>query len=372
MGLKLRPEQNQVQVEFTGLSFVPGGKLRYQYRLESVDRDWNPPTEERSVNYANLSSGSYRFMVRAVTTDGVVSSSPAIVAFVIQSPVWQRGWFRLLALALTACLFYAVYRYRLSRLLEMERLRTRIATDLHDDVGSTLSQIAILSEVVTRRTETDDQVQRLPDIAHLSRELVDSMSDIVWAIDPEQDRFGDLAHRMRRFAGDLLTGGGVRLQFRVPEDAEDPQIGADIRRQIFLLFKESLNNAARHSGCTELQIDFSVGKSVLSLTVQDNGKGFAEGCISKGHGLSSMRRRAAQLGGSLDIDSAPGRGVTVRLRVPLTRPLIAGWKTALRKHVARIPRLRHTINLRPDDLSGSNVGNSGTQRRDSRGSVRNS
>jgi len=171
------------------------------------------------------------------------------------------------------------------------------------------------------------------------------MSDIVWAIDPDQDRLEDLAHRMRRFASDLLTSSGVRLQFRVPAGGQGPEVGAGIRRQIFLIFKEALNNAVRHSACTEVQIDFSLARGVLSLTLKDNGKGFEWGCVDQGHGLSSMRQRAAELGGSFEVDSVPDHGTTIRLQVPLARPFIPRWKKALHKQVVRIPRLRRTMKL---------------------------
>jgi len=341
--LQLAPDQNQLLVEFVGLSFAPGEKLRYQYRLEGADQSWSPATDQRSVNYASLSPGSYQFQVRAVSTDGLLSDRPASIAFVIETHIWQRLWFRMLLLTLVASLLYAFYRYRLGRLLEMERLRTRIATDLHDDVGSTLSQIAILSEVATRRIEMDDRTRGLPDIAHLSRELIDSMSDIVWAINPEEDRLDDLAHRMRRFANDLLAASGVYLQFRVADGGRETEVGADMRRQIFLIFKEGLNNAVRHSGCTGVQIDISLTDGVFCLVLRDNGRGFEWGCVTKGHGLSSMGQRAAQLGGSLDVDSRPNHGTTIALQVPLKRTLILRWKELLHKHVVRISRVRRTM-----------------------------
>src|ERR1022692_3413755 len=128
-----------------------------------------------------------------------IASQPATVAFTILAPLWQRWWMRLLMLLAASALLYNIYRYRMARLLEVERLRMRIATDLHDDIGSTLSQIALLSEVAQRRPAAVERESPLADIANLSRELVDSMSDIVWAIDPDQDRLGDLTHRMRRF-----------------------------------------------------------------------------------------------------------------------------------------------------------------------------
>jgi ligand-binding sensor domain-containing protein/signal transduction histidine kinase len=324
-GIELPSERNQLELEFVDLGFGAGGELRYQYRLDSTDLDWSPQTNQRTVNYANLSPGVYRWQVRALTSDGI-ASPPATVSFTILAPVWQRWWMRLLMLLAVSALLYNVYRYRMTRLLEVERLRTRIATDLHDDIGSSLSQIALLSEVAQRRPAASEREGPLADIANLSRELVDSMSDIVWAIDPEQDRLGDLTHRMRRFASDLFSHNGSQLRLDLPGEDQNPPIGADIRRQVFLIFKESLHNTARHSGCTEVDLKLRLAEGWLDLSIADNGRGFDLPHAGRGHGLTSMRRRAGHLGGGLVVDSAPGRGTTVHLRAPLAPPSVPFWK----------------------------------------------
>ncbi|MGO4879744.1 MAG: two-component regulator propeller domain-containing protein [Bryobacteraceae bacterium] len=341
-GIELSSDRNQVALEFVGLGFGAGGELRYQYRLDRTDLDWSPETGQRTVNYANLGPGSYHWQVRALTSDGI-ASAPASVAFTILTPVWQRWWMRLLMLLAAALLLYSVYRYRMARLLEMERLRTRIATDLHDDIGSTLSQIALLSEVAQRRPAAERHEARLADIANLSRELVDSMSDIVWAIDPEQDRLGDLTHRMRRFANDLFSHNGSRVRLDLPGEDQNPHIGADIRRQVFLVFKESLHNAVRHSGCTEVDLKLRVADGWLDLFIADNGRGFDLQHPSHGHGLASMRRRSGHLGGELVVDSSPQRGTTVHLRAPLARPTAPIWKRSPHTWVGDLRRVRRMM-----------------------------
>lgn len=313
-GLKLGPDQNQIEIEFVGLGFGTGEALRYQYRLEGSDANWSQPTDERRIEFAKLSPGHYRFLVRAVTTDGLISAEPAAVGFTLAPPLYERWWLRTLVLGLLAAAIYGLHRYRVMRLVEMERLRTRIATDLHDDVGSTLSQIAILSEVVSRKVH---EANELSEIAHLSRESVDSMSDIVWAIDPEQDHLGDLCHRMRRFASDLFASNGTSIQFSAPGDGESLELSPDMRRQIFLIFKESLHNAARHSSCSEINIDLRLHKGSLELTIHDNGSGFDTGTVQKGHGILSVAQRAKELGGCASIDSSPGLGTTIHLHVPV-------------------------------------------------------
>jgi signal transduction histidine kinase len=203
--------------------------------------------------------------------------------------------------------------------VELERMRTRIATDLHDDIGSSLSQIAILSEVVHRnaRAGAPDANGILAEIAGTAREMVDSMGDIVWAIDPEHDHIGDLTHRMRRFAEDLCGAAEIGLTFRGPDSGKGVA-GALVRRQVYLVLKESLHNAVRHSGCDQVRIEFRADGGELHLTVADNGLGFDPAAASGGQGLKSIRERARRLGGSVEWRSG-ARGTTVEFRAPLGR-----------------------------------------------------
>jgi signal transduction histidine kinase len=244
------------------------------------------------------------------------------VDFVVLAPVWQRWWFLAILAVLGAVAAYALHRWRLARVVELERVRTRIATDLHDDIGSGLSQIAILTEVVRRKGEAGARAvpEALSEIAGTARELVDSMSDIVWAIDPEHDRIGDLTHRMRRFAEDLCGAAGIALTFRAPDSGKSVVVGALVRRQVYLVLKESLNNAVRHSGCNEALVEFRLEGGDLRLTVADNGRGFDPDAASAngGHGVKSIRERARRLGGSVEWKSLPG-GTAVELRAPLGR-----------------------------------------------------
>jgi ligand-binding sensor domain-containing protein/two-component sensor histidine kinase len=313
---ELRPHQNRLQIDFFGMS--TSVDLSYQYKLEPPDREWSEPSDQRSVHYASLSPGAYRFLVRAVAAESLISSAPAAVSFTILPPIWQRWWFIALLGACGALAIHAVYRYRLVRALELERVRTRIATDLHDDVGANLSQIAILSEVARAQAGEREQAidQPLSRIASLSRESVDAMSEIVWAIDPHHDRFNDLASRMRRLASEVFPPRGIALEFRTTGDPTVP-VGAVARRELFLVFKEAINNIIRHAGATRVEVILRVDGRRLSLTVSDDGRGFRPITHGPGQGLRSMRRRAASLGGTLEVISQPGQGTRVTLAIPI-------------------------------------------------------
>ena len=314
----LRFRQVPLRVDYVGLGFQPGGTLRYQYELEGADRDWSAPTDQRTVIYASLAPGSYRFRVRALAGDGASSPQPALVEFTILPPVWRTWWFLLACGTAAALVAYALHLYRLTQVLAVANVRTRIATDLHDDIGASLSQIAVLSEVAQRGVGNEIRNGTpLAEIAGISRELVDSMSDIVWAINPDHDRLSNLVYRMRRFATDLLGGQGIALRFRSSVADHDLRIGANVRRQIYLIFKEGIHNIARHSGARSVEIDLDRDGDCLVLLIVDDGRGFDVAAESDGHGLRSMRQRAATLGATVDWQSTPGRGTTLRMRVRL-------------------------------------------------------
>jgi signal transduction histidine kinase len=327
----LAPRQNQLQIDFVGLSFGSGDVLHYQYRLAGADADWTAPSDQRSVTYASLAPGHYVFNVRAVNSDGIVSAHPAAMSFTILRPVWQRAWFLALAGLALGLAGHGAYRYRVARLLEIAEMRTRIATDLHDDIGANLTRIALLSEVAppadvdarypAHLTDViaDAGVETTPlaSIGRIARESVGSMNDIVWAINPARETLLDLTRRMRQHANEVFTLRDIELRFSAPHASEHLRLAVDVRRDVLLVYKEAVNNAARHSRCSRVDIDFRVERSRLHLMVADNGSGYDTSLESEGQGLRSMTRRALRLGGTLDTESVPGAGTTIRLSIPL-------------------------------------------------------
>jgi signal transduction histidine kinase len=287
--------------------------LRYQYRLQAADTDWSPPSEMRTVTYASLSPGRYMFQVRAVDSDGLVSAIPASISFRILRPVWQRWWFVSLVVLALGLAARGAFRYRVARLLEVANMRTRIATDLHDDIGANLTRIVLLSEVA-RQTHDDGP---LTSVARIARESVGAMSDIVWAINPKRESLLDLIRRMRQHAGEVFTLRDIELDFDAPAATGDVRLGMDVRRDVLLVFKEAVSNAARHSGCSRVSIQLRVEGARLVLVVADDGLGFETSRESDGQGLSSMTRRAERLEGTLDVVSGPGAGTTVTLHIPM-------------------------------------------------------
>jgi len=326
--LELKPSENQLQVDFVGIDYEPGDVLRYTYKLVGADSDWSPPRTQHAVNYAALSGGGYHFLVKAVTSDGVESAIPAQIDFTVLPPLWRRWWFESLALALAIAVVFAAHRYRVAQAVSLERIRTAIATDLHDDIGASLSQIAILSEVA--RVSANGQGrpgEPLEKVATLARELVDSMSDIVWSIRSDEHGMESLIRRMREFAIDLLSSQGVDFELRTPELGRHVELSLQARRQVFLIFKECIHNAARHSRCTAVMAELKIADREAILTIEDNGTGLRSEEKSQGWtggtGISNMRRRSQELGGRMQLTSKPGEGCSIAIHFPMRRSAFA-------------------------------------------------
>lgn len=326
VGPELSANQNDLEIDYSSISVGAAAALRYQYKLEGADQDWSASTTQRSISYASLSPGAYRFLVRAVGIDGTTSAKPATISFRILRPVWQRWWFVTIAALFVVGATSLLYKYRVNRLLEVERVRTRIATDLHDDIGASLSRMAILSEVVKQQNDgrNDRSARMLTDISDSARSLVDSMSDIVWSIDPRRDDLQSVVRRVRQFAADILETQGIKWDLLIAADLQHVKLQPEERRHLFLIFKEALTNIARHAGCASVLVRVTVIGHQLRAEINDDGKGFvvfptsAPGANGRGgHGLENMQARAAQLGGRLEIDSTAGVGTRLTLTMPL-------------------------------------------------------
>jgi signal transduction histidine kinase len=322
----LDSSQTHVSIDFLGLGASLGEELKYRYHLEGSGSSWSEPTSQRTIDFANLAPGSYRLLVKAVTAQGVESTQPATFPFMILRPIWQRWWFLLTAATAIALTVFSVYRYRVARLLELERVRTRIASDLHDDIGASLSRIAIMSEVVKQKASGQDKesLPLLSDIADSARELTGSMRDIVWAIDPRRDDLQSAVARIRQFAFDVFEAKSIEWDFETPTSLEMVQLGPDQRRHILLFFKEAINNIVRHSNCTAASLKIGIENQHLVGEVHDNGVGIQPNNENSskghhGHGILNMERRVKQLGGRLEVQSSLSEGTHLRLTIPLKR-----------------------------------------------------
>lgn len=279
-GLRLAPDRASVRIEYAGIDLASDQGLRFQFRMLGLGEDWCAPSAETAVHYGGLAPGHYRFEVRAVNRDGLVSPEAAVAELRVLPPFWRQWWFVALAAGAGAAAVLLAHRARLRRAVAMERIRTQIATDLHDDVGAGLSQIAILSEVARRGAEPD-AAGVLGEVAALARGLRESMSDIVWSVDPRKDRLSDLVARMRSAAWQLFASEDGSVEFQAPPDAAlaAVELPPDRRRHLLLLFKEAAANAARHAGAARLRVEVALRDGELRLRVEDDGRGFDPGAV---------------------------------------------------------------------------------------------
>jgi len=317
--IRLNYDQDFFSFAFAALDFTNSLKNQYAYKLEGLDRDWVQAGIKREANYTHIPPGEYVFRVKGANADGVWNEDGVSVQIIISPPFWKTWWFRLLILAIIAGLLEALHKYRLSKKLEIERTRLRIARDLHDDVGSSLSSIALTAELLQKEPASDGlDKRRLERVQTTAQKLAGNLKEIVWAIDPQKDKLNDLLQHMKETADELLGQKGITYTVDFPSEDLPQSLHMDFRRNLFLIYKEMLHNVVKHAAATQVDIALTKSNGMLQLQVSDNGKGFGEENAGNGSGLKSMRARAGELKGQMEISSHPGSGTTVRLTVKIT------------------------------------------------------
>jgi signal transduction histidine kinase/ligand-binding sensor domain-containing protein len=292
---------------------------QYACLLEGIDKDWNFISTNTSQRFANLPAGRYTFKVKAGDSDGNWNETAAAFTFIVKPVFWKTWWFISAAAVLLAFFVFAIYRYRLRQAIALEKMRTRIATDLHDDIGATLSSISFYSEAVKQKVKNKlpDAEPILEKMGETSRSMVGNMSDIVWAINPKNDAAGSLFKRMHDYASELCQLKNLALRFENEKSADKKSLDIETRKNIYLIFKEAVNNALKYSGCSELKIKIEPLQQRLRMSIADNGCGFDPGMDKDGNGLPNMKARAEELKGGLKIISSPGNGTVIELDCPL-------------------------------------------------------
>jgi signal transduction histidine kinase len=256
----------------------------------------------------------------------VAGETPAAMTFVILPPVSQRWWFRSSVFLGAILIVLAAHRYRVARVLALERVRMRIAADLHDDIGGSLSRISIQSEVACRETAAfgEQPGHRFAEIADSARGLVDALGDVVWSIDPRKDDLASVGRRIREYADDLLRDSGVQWKYTASGDLESIRLDPQARRELFLLLKEAITNTARHARARSVSLTVELRNHEFRAELIDDGCGFDPGVFDHGessdhNGVMSMRARAKRLGARLTVQSSPETGTTVRIELPQLR-----------------------------------------------------
>lgn len=314
--LHLSYNRNVIAFEFAGIHLKDEDELHYHYKLEGQDKDWSAVTNRNFVSY-NLPPGRYRFLVQAENANGTWSNHSASYSFIIAQPFWTTWWFMAFILSSVMILAYFIYRYRLQQAVKLERLRYKISTDLHDDIGSTLSSISILSEMALTEHNHQQSEAMVSEIKENSLDLMEKMDDIVWSINPKNDSLGSLLLRIKRFSSKLFEAKDIDYSIDIDKSVAEIKLPMEYRQHIYLILKEAINNLVKYSGATKAAIEVNFENAYLKIRISDNGKGFDLNSANSGNGIVSMKSRAAIMKANLKIETSKGEGTTLRVQVKI-------------------------------------------------------
>lgn len=298
--------QNFVTFNYVGLSFSAPEMVLYEYRLKGADNQWIY-TNKRSVRFSALTNGYYTFQVRARNNDGIWSKKIASVRFQVEPPFWESWWFRFLIGTILIALIALIYNnFRVGRMVDMERIRVRIASDLHDDVGSSLTEIALLSDFLQAEKLPGDVEESVKQIGEQSRRIVNTMDDIVWSIDARNDSVGDLTDRIQDYANRVLGPKHITISYDFQELVNERNLPVEFRQNMYLIFKEAINNIAKHSNAQNVKVELEHKGNHFVLTIHDDGKGIVDKGKLTGHGLKNMKMRAERIGAKIEFLNTDG------------------------------------------------------------------
>jgi two-component sensor histidine kinase len=318
--VELTYDRNYVAIDFACPAMLLNPTNTFLYKMEGFDKEWRISDQYPTAEYSNLPPGTYMFLLKYRNTDGKESNLTSAIPFIIHPPFWKTWWFIALVSLVILSFLYLLHRIRINKLLTMEKVRVHIARDLHDDMGSTLSSINILSVMSNKTLEKEPfkTKEYLVRISEYSQRMMETMDDIVWSINPLNDTMQKIVARMRELAATILEPKDIEYRFYVDEHVEHIKLDMGKRREFFLIYKEALNNMAKYSDCSRSIIHITTKKKRLLMHIEDNGKGFDEAIINDGNGLINMRKRAESLDGRLLIHSVIGQGTEITLNIPVS------------------------------------------------------
>jgi signal transduction histidine kinase len=330
ISLRLPPDYRHLEFNFTAIDLSAPESIRFRYQLVGFDNDWIQPDEARIASYSRLLAGNYQFRVEASLGDGPWNDAPTTLAFTVEPFFWQTWWFRTCAVLFFTSAVIAIVRYisfrhiqrelsRLEQRAQLDKERTRIARDLHDDLGCSLNKVALTLDMTQRQIESTQSVNgKLQDCSAMVRQAAKSVDEIVWAINPRNDSLHYLVDYISQFAVEFLHAAEISCRVDLPDSVPNCGVSPEARHNLFLVVKEALNNIARHAQATEVHLRVTVTGEEISFTLEDNGRGFERPPENATcDGLRNMRQRMDEIGGQFELKTSPGAGTRVTFFYPL-------------------------------------------------------
>lgn len=319
--LEFGRDENYFSFEFASLDFKNSHRNKYKFILDGLDTKWSyTDANNRRVFYTNLAPGEYTFRVMGTNDDGIWSPNEARVDITILAPFWMRWWFISALILFIGGLVSFYINQRIKYLVALDKLKSNIAADLHDNVGAGLTEISILSELASNQiNKPQTATKHIAQISELSRQLVESMSDIVWVVNPKRDSLYDLIVRLKDMYGELLADLGIRLHTSNLEKLTTIKLPIDYRQNLYLILKESINNCIKHSKCKNINLEITIIKDKLFIKLFDDGIGFNLEKTLKGNGIINIKERGRKIGGRISIESALNEGTKIEFEGKITK-----------------------------------------------------
>lgn len=322
------PGRSRMEFRFVGLGYSAPEKITYRARLSGLDDTWRELGGQRVAAFEAVPPGRYTFEVMAVNGDGVRSGAPATMRVIIRPHFWETPWFLaiagMLTLLIAAGTGWLLARVKMKRRIEKlnirnarEGERARIARDLHDDLGASLTEISILAALASEDAAETDLHPSLDQLSAKAKNVVGALDEIVWAVNPQEDTLRSLVEYIAAFAREFLDIARIPLRSEVAREIPDHPMAATARHGVFLAAREALNNAVKHSGAKEVKLRIGIEDKRLEIRIEDNGRGFNPEYARGGNGLGNLPRRMQEAGGECRIETFPGQGTTIFLTLPL-------------------------------------------------------
>ena len=308
--LTLPAGTNKISIDLAAVTFNSNHKIKFSYKIDGVQNNFTD-IDDNKLTLNTLDYGTYKIIFRYRKEDGSYIDNALSLSIYINPRWYQTWWFKALITALVIALFYAFYRYRINQINKQQKIRKSIATDLHDDLGSTLNSVKIFTNLAISGVKQEENLQQVKD--NLT-EATMSLRDMIWVLDDSQDTVEELVTRLKQFANPVATASNMEAIIKADSEVNNRQLTKEEKRNLFLICKEAINNSIKYSGGTKIAVDIKLAGKKIQITLTDNGKGFDEFTVKKGYGLKNMQYRAGQIKYTINLQSIINGGTQIQIR----------------------------------------------------------